>query len=83
MLAVCVVRRYRNMFTVVPRQKMKEVAAMLKTIHAQEDQEAARPVEPGGGLRRSGRARSLPNFSKDSHSWDCRTPLRGARNDDA
>jgi transposase-like protein len=37
----CVVHFYRNVFTVVPRGKAKEVAAMLKAIHAQEDREAA------------------------------------------
>jgi len=38
----CVVRFYRNVLTVVPRGKVKEVADMLKAIHAQEDVEAAR-----------------------------------------
>jgi putative transposase len=38
----CVVHFYRNVFTVVPRGKAKEVAAMLKAIHAQEDQASAR-----------------------------------------
>lgn len=33
----CTVHFYRNIFSVVPRSKMKEVAAMLKAIHAQED----------------------------------------------
>jgi putative transposase len=33
----CVVHFYRNVFTVVPRGKVKEVVAMLKAIHAQED----------------------------------------------
>lgn len=37
----CVVHFYRNIFTVVPKQKVKEVAKMLKAIHAQEDQKAA------------------------------------------
>jgi transposase-like protein len=37
----CVVHWYRNVFTVVPRGKMKDVAAMLKAIHAQEDRPAA------------------------------------------
>ena len=32
---------YRNVFTVIPRQKVKEAARMLKAIHAQEDKEAA------------------------------------------
>ena len=38
----CTVHFYRNIFTVVPRSKVKEVAAMLKAIHAQEDQAAAK-----------------------------------------
>jgi putative transposase len=37
----CVVHWYRNVFTVTPRNRMKEVAAMLKAIHAQEDRGAA------------------------------------------
>lgn len=37
----CVVHFYRNVFTVVPSTKIKEVAAMLKAIHASEDREAA------------------------------------------
>lgn len=38
----CVVHFYRNVFTVVPKSRVKDVAAMLKAIHAQEDREAAR-----------------------------------------
>lgn len=37
----CVVHFYRNVFTLVPHGKMREVAAMLKAIHAQEDRSAA------------------------------------------
>jgi len=37
----CVVHFYRNVFTAVPKGKVKEVAAMLKAIHAQEDKAAA------------------------------------------
>jgi len=37
----CVVHFYRNVFTIVPKSKVKDVAAMLKAIHAQEDREAA------------------------------------------
>ena len=32
---------YRNVFTAVPNNKVKEVAGMLKAIHAQEDRDAA------------------------------------------
>lgn len=37
----CIVHFYRNVFSVVPKGKVKRVAAMLKAIHAQEDLEAA------------------------------------------
>jgi len=37
----CVVHFYRNVFTAVPSGKVREVAAMLKAIHAQEDRAAA------------------------------------------
>jgi transposase-like protein len=37
----CAVHFYRNAFTAVPRGKVKEVAAMLKAIHAQEDRQSA------------------------------------------
>jgi transposase-like protein len=37
----CVVHWYRNVFTAVPKSKVKLVAAMLKAIHAQEDRRAA------------------------------------------
>lgn len=37
----CTVHFYRNVFSVTPRSKAKEVAAMLKAIHAQESREAA------------------------------------------
>lgn len=37
----CVVHWYRNVFSVVPKGEVAEVAAMLKAIHAQEDREAA------------------------------------------
>lgn len=38
----CNVHFYRNVFSVTPRSKMKEVAAMLKAIHTQEDKAAAK-----------------------------------------
>lgn len=38
----CTVHWYRNVLSVVPRGRMKEAAAMLKAIHAQEDAGAAR-----------------------------------------
>jgi len=38
----CAVHFYRNVFKVVPKGKVKDVAAMLKAVHAQEDRQAAR-----------------------------------------
>lgn len=38
----CIVHFYRNVFTVTPNKRKKEVAKMLKAIHAQEDKKAAR-----------------------------------------
>ncbi len=38
----CTVHFYRNVFSVTPRSRMREVAAMLKAIHAQENKEAAK-----------------------------------------
>jgi putative transposase len=37
----CVVHWYRNIFSEIPTTKVKEVAAMLKAIHAQEDADSA------------------------------------------
>lgn len=37
----CMVHFYRNVFNAVPAKRMREVAAMLKAIHASEDKEAA------------------------------------------
>jgi len=37
----CMVHFYRNVFTVVPKSKIRDVATMLKAIHAQESQDEA------------------------------------------
>ena len=37
----CVVHFYRNVFTAIPKGTVKDVAATLKAIHAQEGREAA------------------------------------------
>ena len=52
----CIVHWYRNVFSHVPSTKVREVAAMLKAIHAGEDlvaarQQAVRVVEKLRGLR--------------------------------
>ena len=38
----CIVHWYRNAFTMCPRKHLRDVVAMLKAIHAQEDKETAR-----------------------------------------
>ena len=38
----CTVHFYRNVFSIVPRSKVKLVAKMLKAIHAQESKKASR-----------------------------------------
>ncbi len=46
----CTVHFYRNVWSFVPKLKVKTVAAMLKAIHAQEDREAAlQKVDAVGG----------------------------------
>jgi transposase-like protein len=41
-----VVHFYRNVWTAVPTGKVKEVAAMLNAIHAQDDAQAAKEKAP-------------------------------------
>ena len=50
----CVVHYYRNVFSVVPKGKVKEVAAMLKAIHGQEDHQAAQEKADQVALRLDG-----------------------------
>lgn len=45
----CTVYFYRNVLSVVPRSKLKQVAKMLKAIHAQESKKAAHK-KPGWSL---------------------------------
>ena len=47
-LAACMVHFYRNVFSHVPAGKLREVALMLKAIHAQEDL-AGGPAQGGRG----------------------------------
>ena len=54
----CTVHFYRNVFTNVPSTKVREVAAMLKAIHAQEDREAA--IEKAEAVIEKLRAMKLP-----------------------
>jgi transposase-like protein len=58
----CVVHFYRNVFTAVPKAKVKDVAAMLKAIHAQEDREAAQ--EKIAAVMKKLKAMRLANAAK-------------------
>ena len=58
----CTVHFYRNVFSVVPRQKARGVADMLKAIHAQEDAEAAQ--EKAIKVIEKLRAQKLPAAAK-------------------
>ena len=59
----CKVHFYRNVFTMVPQGKMREVASLLKAIHAQEDlaaaQEKAKAVIEKLKLMKLGRAAEI------------------------
>ncbi|MFW5989613.1 MAG: IS256 family transposase [Desulfosudaceae bacterium] len=78
----CVVHFYRNVFTVVPKSKVKEVAAMLKAIHAQEDKEAAQEkvdavvkklkkmkLPKAAGLVEEGAGETLSYYDFPSQHW--------------
>jgi putative transposase len=59
----CMVHFYRNVFSVVPKGKVKKIAAMLKAIHAQEDRAEARDKAEAVALKlkkmKLGRAAAL------------------------
>jgi putative transposase len=80
----CVVHFYRNVWTAVPTGKIKEVAGMLKAIHAQEDAKAAKEkalqiVEKLKVMRlaraaeivESGIDETLSYYSMPSEHWRC------------
>ena len=58
----CVVHFYRNVFSVVPKSKVKNVAKMLKAIHAQESKKASR--EKAAAVVTELKAMKLPAASK-------------------
>lgn len=62
----CTVHFYRNVFSVVPRKKAKEVSAMLKEIHAQEDKQAA--FEKAEAVAKKLREMKLPEAAKKVES---------------
>ncbi|MFN7021240.1 MAG: IS256 family transposase [Phycisphaerales bacterium] len=80
----CVVHFYRNVMTTVPTTKVREVVAMLKAIHAQEDrvnaeQKAAQVVQKLEAMRlgraaeivRSGVGETLEYMSFPREHWRC------------
>ena len=62
----CTVHFYRNVFSVVPKSKVKNVAKMLKAIHAQESKKAAR--EKAKAVAADLRTMKLPKASKKVES---------------
>ena len=58
----CVVHFYRNVFSVVPKSKVKNVAKMLKAIHAQESKKASR--EKAAAVVSELKAMKLPEAAK-------------------
>ena len=62
----CTVHFYRNVFSVVPKSKVKNVAKMLKAIHAQENKKAAR--EKAKAVAADLRAMKLPEAAKKVES---------------
>ena len=58
----CVVHFYRNVFSVVPKSKVKNVAKMLKAIHAQESKKASR--EKAAAVVSELKAMRLPEAAK-------------------
>ena len=58
----CVVHFYRNIFSVLPKSKVKNVAKMLKAIHAQESKKACR--EKAAAVVAELKAMNLPEAAK-------------------
>ena len=58
----CVVHFYRNIFSVVPKSKVKNVAKMLKAIHTQESKKASR--EKAAAVVSELKAMKLPEAAK-------------------
>ena len=70
----CVVHFYRNVFTAVPKGRVKEVAAMLKAIHAQEDRQAAEEkitavTKKLKGMKLSNAAKIVEEGAKETLSY--------------
>jgi transposase-like protein len=80
----CVVHFYRNMLSVVPNGRSKEVAAMLKAIHAQEDRASAEQkaaavvakletmkLSKAAGIVAAGAAETLSYMGFPREHWRC------------
>jgi transposase-like protein len=70
----CVVHFYRNVMRAVPRGKLKEVAMMLKAIHAQEDKAAAREkiaavIEKLHGMKLPGASKIVERGADETLSY--------------
>lgn len=70
----CVVHFYRNVFSVVPNDKIREVSAMLKAIHAQEGkreakEKAAQVVEKLLAMRLRSAAQKLEEGIRETISY--------------
>ena len=68
----CVVHFYRNIFSVVPKSKVKIVAKMLKAIHAQESKKASR--EKAAAVVSELKAMKLPEAAKKVEAGIEETP---------
>jgi len=80
----CVVHFYRNVLTAVPRVRAKEVATMLKAVHAQEDRQAAAEkalavaekleamkLPKAASVVREGADETLAYYSFPQEHWRC------------
>jgi transposase-like protein len=80
----CVVHFYRNVLSVVPNGRSKEVAAMLKAIHAQEDRASAEQkaaavvakletmkLSKAAGIVAAGAAETLSYMGFPREHWRC------------
>ena len=70
----CIVHFYRNVFSVVPKQKVNETAKMLEAIHAQEDKTAAREkakqvAEKLRGMKLSKAASKVEEFIEETLTY--------------
>lgn len=80
----CVVHFYRNVLTAIPRVRAKEVATMLKAIHAQEDRQSAlaksvavaeklevMKLSKAASIVREGAAETLAYYEFPQEHWRC------------